>query len=124
MHELAATYNLAVLAFDAHVARLREFLGRREEIVERIQRVLNAQRKPVEYLQNSAVLGHDFDECFSKTGPKGELEEAHWADGFRPRDLAGLHNGPADPAELMTRAFYLWSRTRWPGRAGRLRYAH
>src|SRR5262249_5107064 len=30
----------------------------------------------------------------------------------------------ADPAELVMRAFYLWQQTRWPGRNGRLRYAH
>ena len=29
-----------------------------------------------------------------------------------------------DPAEMMTRAFYLWRQTRWPGRHGRVRYAH
>ena len=41
-----------------------------------------------------------------------------------PRELPGLHNGLIDPAEMMTRAFYLWQQTRWPGRNGRIRYAH
>jgi hypothetical protein len=52
------------------------------------------------------------------------LEEAHWASGFRPRPIPGLHNGLIDPAEIMTRAFYMWRQTRWPGRNGRVRYAH
>jgi hypothetical protein len=38
--------------------------------------------------------------------------------------MPGLHNGLIDPAEMMTRVFYLWRQTRWPGRNGRVRYAH
>ena len=38
--------------------------------------------------------------------------------------MPGLHNDLIGPAEMMTRAFYLWRRTRWPGRNGRVRYAH
>ena len=52
------------------------------------------------------------------------MEEAHWASGFRPRELPGLHNGLVDPAEMMVRGFHLWRQTRWPGRNGRVRYAH
>ena len=37
--------------------------------------------------------------------------------------MPGLYNGLIDPAEMMTRAFYLWRQTRWPGRKGRVRYA-
>jgi hypothetical protein len=44
--------------------------------------------------------------------------------GFKPRALPGLHNGLIDPGEMMVRAFHLWQQTRWPGRNGRLRYAH
>src|SRR5205085_2580196 len=36
----------------------------------------------------------------------------------------GLYNRLVDPAELMVRAFHVWQQTRWPGRNGRLRYAH
>jgi hypothetical protein len=35
-----------------------------------------------------------------------------------------LHNGLIDPAEMMIRGFHLWQQTRWPGRSGRVRYAH
>jgi hypothetical protein len=38
--------------------------------------------------------------------------------------MPGVHNGLIDPAEMITRVFYLWQQTRWPGRNGRIRYAH
>ena len=109
--------------FQAHIELLQSFLVRRDEIVERIQGLLNAQRKPIEYLQDSSLLSRVFEDCFqSRLG--SQLEEAHWASGFLPREIPGLHNGPADPAEMMMRAFYMWRQTRWPGRNGRVRYAH
>jgi len=109
--------------FQAHIELLNVFLARRDEIVERIQGLLNAQRKPIQYLQDGALLSRQFEDCF-QARLRGQLEEAHWAGGFRPREIPGLHNGPADPAEMMMRGFYLWRQTRWPGRNGRLRYAH
>lgn len=118
--------------FQAHVELLELFLARRDEIVERIQGALNVQRKPIEYLQDRSLLARRFEDCFftltgvaqSHSRLRGQLEDAHWASGFRPRDLPGLHNGLIDPAEMMTRAFYVWRQTRWPGRNGRVRYAH
>ena len=120
----------ARVPFQAHLELLQLFLARRDEIVENIQALLNAQRKAASYLQDGALLARHFEDCFftgvteSQWRLRGELEAAHWASGFRPREIAGLHNGPADPAELMMRAFYMWQQTRWPGRAGRVRYAH
>jgi hypothetical protein len=35
-----------------------------------------------------------------------------------------MHNDLVDPAEMMRRGFHLWGQTRWPGRNGRVRYAH
>jgi hypothetical protein len=118
--------------FHAHIELLELFLVHRDEIVERIQGVLNGQRKPIEYLQDRALLARDFEDGFfmlaaashGQSRLRGQLEAAHWASGFRPREIPGLHNGLIDPAEVMTRAFYLWRRTRWPGRNGRIRYAH
>jgi hypothetical protein len=118
--------------FQAHIELLHFFLARRDEIVERIEGVLNAQRKPIQYLQDGSLLSRHFEDCFftltgvtdSQSRLRGQSEEAHWASGFRPREIPGLHNGPADPAEMMMRAFYLWRQTRWPGRNGRVRYAH
>jgi hypothetical protein len=118
--------------FQAHVELLQFFLAHRDDIVERIQGVLNAQRKPIEYLQDGPVLFRHFEDCFftlpglthSQSRLRGELEEAHGASGFRPRELPGLHNGLVDPAEMMIRGFHMWGQTRWPGRNGRVRYAH
>ncbi|HLG56447.1 MAG TPA: hypothetical protein VI485_14010 [Vicinamibacterales bacterium] len=118
--------------FQAHLELLQFFLAHRDDIVERIQGVLNAQRKPIEYLQDGSLLLRHFEDCFftlsgvtqSQSHLRGQLEEAHWASGFRPREIPGLHNGLIDPAEMMMRAFYLWRQTRWPGRNGRVRYAH
>ena len=118
--------------FQAHLELLQFFLAHRDEIVEGIQGVLNAQRKPNGYLQDASLLSRHFEDCFftltgvtqSQARLRGQLEEAHWATGFRPRELPGLHNGLIDPAEMMVRAFYLWRQTRWPGRNGRVHYAH
>ena len=118
--------------FQSHSKLLQFFLARRDEIVERVQAVLNAQRKPIEYLQDGSLLSRHIEDCFftltgvtrSQSRLRGQLEEAHRASGFRPRDMPGLYNGLIDPAEMMTRAFYLWRQTRWPGRNGRVRYAH
>ncbi|HWN84414.1 MAG TPA: hypothetical protein VNN99_04670, partial [Vicinamibacterales bacterium] len=118
--------------FQAHVGLLEFFLAHRDELVERIQGLLNAQRKPIEYLQDSSLLSRHFEDCFftlpgitqSQLRLRGQLEDAHWASGFRPRELPGLHNGLIDPAEMMMRAFHVWRQTRWPGRNGRVRYAH
>jgi hypothetical protein len=117
--------------FDAHVGLLRSFLTHREDIVGRIEALLNAQRKPFQYLQDVPLLSRHFSDCFfSLTGVtsdasrlRDQLEEAHWASGFRPRESPGLHNDLVDPADMMVRAFHLWQQTRWPGHSGRARYA-
>jgi hypothetical protein len=109
--------------FQQDIELLRSFLARRDAIVDRIEALLNAQRKPIHFLQDGDLLARHFEECYPARLSR-PLEEAHWASGFRPRDIPGLHNGPADPAELMMRAFYMWQQTRWPGRNGRVRYAH
>jgi hypothetical protein len=118
--------------FQANVELLRLFLRHREEIVESIEAVLNAQRKPIHYLQDHSLLSRDFEECFfaraaataSQTRLRSQLEEAHWAEGFKPRPVSDLHNHLIHPAEMMIRAFYCWQQTRWPGRNGRVHYAH
>ena len=118
--------------FQAHIELLRFFLAHRHDSVDRIQGLLNAQRKPIEYLRDASSLSRNFEDCFftladvtpSQSRLRGELARAHWAGGFRPRELPGLYNGPIDPVEMMIRTFHLWQQTRWPGRNGRLRYAH
>src|SRR5579863_5429316 len=121
------------VSFQAHVELLRLFLTNREDIVESIEAVLNAQRKPIQYLQDRSLLSRHFEDCFfastavtgSQTRPdRDQLEEAHWAGGFRPRQAHHLHNDLIHPAEMMIRGFHFWQQTRWPGRNGRMHYAH
>ncbi len=128
----AAGPRLGPAAFQAHIDLLRLFLARRDEIVNGIQGALNARRQPIEYLRDRFLLSRHFEDCFfalsgvtqGHSRLRGQLEEAHWASGFRPRELPGLHNGLVDPAEMMVRAFHLWQQTRWPGRNGRVHYSH
>ena len=125
-------FNEGQVPFQAHIELLQFFLAHRDEIVERIQGLLNAQRKPTDYLQDASLLSRHFEDCFftlagvthSHSRLRGQLVEAHWASGFRPREISGLHNDVIDPAEMMIRGFHFWQQTRWPGRNGRVHYAH
>jgi hypothetical protein len=120
------------VSFQAYLELLRFFLARRDGIVGNVEAVLNAQRKPSDYLQNRPLLFRHIEDCFftaagitpSQARLKGRLEDAHWSNGFKPRDLPGLYNGLIDPAEMLVRGFHLWQQTRWPGRNGRVHYAH
>jgi len=47
--------SVGELPFQAHIELLHFFLAQRDEIVERIQGMLNAQRKPLQYLQDSGL---------------------------------------------------------------------
>jgi hypothetical protein len=117
--------------FAAHIELLSSFLIQRESIVGRIEGVLNAQRKPLRYLQDRGLLSRLLEDCFfapaavdaGQARLRRQLEQAHWTNGFRPRQVAGLHNDLIDPAEMLVRGFHCWQQTRWPGRSGRARYA-
>jgi hypothetical protein len=118
--------------FHAHIELLQLFLAHCDEIVERIQGLLNAQKKPIQYQQDSSLLSRQFEDCCfalaAVTGDqsrlRGQLEKAHWASGFRPRVDPALYNDLVEPGEMMVRGFHLWRQTHWPGRNGRERYAH
>ena len=130
--ERPAAQRRSEVPFQAHVELLQLFLAHRDEIVERIQSVLNAQRKPIQYLEDRPLLARHFEDCFftlseithDQSRLRGQLQEAHWASGFRPRETHELHNDLVDPAEMMRRGFRLWQQTRWAGHSGRVRYAH
>ncbi len=117
--------------FHAHVALLQFFIVHRTAVVERIQGTLNAQQRPLQFQQDRAWLGRQFEDCFfaqpgiphEQSALRGQLQQAHWADGFKPRDMPGIPNEMFDPADMMARAFNVWRNTRWPGRNGRIRYA-
>jgi hypothetical protein len=117
--------------FQSHVELLQLFLSHRDAIVEKIAELLNAQRKPIQFLQEGPVLSRHFEDCFftvnsatrERSQLRGSLEKAHWASGFKPREQPGQHNDLVDPAEMMVRGFHLWRQTHWPGHSGRVRYA-
>ena len=121
-----------MIAFDAHVELLDFFVAHRDAIVARIQELLNAEHKPARYRTDRDGLARLFEDCFfalpgvtaERASLRGRLEEAHWARGFKPREMREMPNDLLQPADLMTRAFVMWASTRWPGRAGRLRGAH
>ena len=115
------------LEYWAKAAPDRVFLAQRDAIVARIEALLNAQRKPPAYLRDRRLLSRYFEDCFftlAGVAPnlRGQLEEAHWAQGFKPRAIPGMDNDLVDPGEMLVRAFHLWGRTRWPGGSGRARY--
>ncbi|HTQ36425.1 MAG TPA: hypothetical protein VMH77_05255 [Steroidobacteraceae bacterium] len=117
--------------FAAHIELLRLFLAHRGYIVEKIQDLLSARPQPAQYLPDRASLFRHVEDCFftlpgitaAQLRLRGQLQQAHWASGFRPRDMPEVFNDLIDPGEMMARAFNLWRQTRWPGRSGRLRYA-
>lgn len=117
-------------SFQSHVDLLQFFLTQRGPIVDRIDQVLNCQKKPVEHQQDHALLARQLKDCFFSSPQitaeqlrlRDQLEFAHWRSGFKPRNKPG--NDIIDPAALALRAFHLWRQTRWPGQKGRLRYAH
>src|SRR4051812_47313749 len=118
--------------FQAHIELLHFFLDHRDAIIERIQALLNAQRKPPDSLRDGPLLAHQFEQCLftlpgithSQSRLQGQLDEARAARAFKPRRMAGLYNDLVAPAEMIMRGFHLWQQTRWPGRAGRVRHAH
>jgi hypothetical protein len=104
------------VSFRAHLDLLELFLARRGDIVETIQAGLKPQARSVE--------DGFFAVAREQSRLRGQLEAAHRASGFKPRNLPGLYNGLADPEEMTARACHLWQQTRWPGRNGRVHYAH
>ena len=130
--EVRAAATIEPVSFEAHVELLEFFLAHRDAVVAKIQELLNAQYKPPRYLQDRQQLARDFEDCFfalpdlgaDRACLKGQLEQAHWARGFKPRDLGEMPNDLLQPADLMARAFVMWAHTRWPSRKGRFRHAH
>jgi len=117
------------IPFQTYVNLSLEILACREEIVERIQSLLNAQKKPLLFQQDQDLLSSSLKDCFFQPDNTSQdqsrltdlLETAHWASGFKPRMSPG--NDLINPAAMMIRAFHLWRQTNWPGRNGRVRYA-
>jgi hypothetical protein len=117
------------LSFHAHVALLQAFISRRAASVDCIERLLNCQKKPLDYQQDFTLLSRQFSDCFVAPGGRDDdrarlrdqLEHAHWNSGFKPRAQPG--NDLVDPVEQMLRGFHLWRQTHWPGQKGRVHFA-
>lgn len=130
-------------SFSDHVVLLNLFLSRRNDIVERVEHLLNAQRREVVHQikrllqlpatdvihrQEREYFEKDLNACFfglrglpdNVVRLEGELSAKRVADGLRPFDGP---NGDCDPLELIARATVHWDNNRWPGRNGRLTYA-
>ena len=118
-------------AFTDHVALLTAYLDRRAFIVEAIERqILNVQDKEpargrdrsrlelllVKAVDGAVALPHGSRSCAS-------LAAAHVEDGFKPvsRDT---YSHRLEPVDLVMRAYDHWDATRWPGRNGRVAFAH
>jgi len=96
--------------FQANVELLRLFLTYREEIVEKHEAVLNAQRKPIQYLQGPGSFVPPFRGLLlcahcrrrSQTRVQTRLRDqtgrsAIGPGGFRPRQVQDLHNDLIHP---------------------------
>jgi hypothetical protein len=118
-------------SFRDHVALVSEFLSRRQDIVDNIEsRLLNVGGKDAARTRHRAHLQHVLDSCFFNAPAlppnlarlKGQLADAHIADGFEPVPLEG-HSHEFDTLSLIVRAYEHWDAHRWPGRNVRLPYA-
>lgn len=127
---IASGLRARELPFQTHVDLLQTFLAQRAAIVERLGTVLNCQKLPLEYQQDRALLNQQFKACFFAPGSisqaqvllADQLEQAHWAGGFKPRAKPG--NDLVNPVEMLIRGFHMWRQTRWPGSKGRMHFAH
>lgn len=125
-----AAADAASAVFDAQVALLQHFIAERSRIVGAIEQLLNCQKKPPEYQQDSFLLGRQFSACFfarpelssDQRQLEDQLEQVRHASGLQPRANPG--NDIIDPVQMLIRGLHMWRQTRWPGSKGRLRYAH
>ncbi len=120
------------VSFAEHVALFSEFLARRDDGAGRIeQHLLNVQGKDTSRRRDRAHFDSLLNSCFfalpglpsGSSRLKGQLAARHLADGFEPIPLDRFSH-ELDPLELILRAYQHWDRHRWPGRSGRLSYAH
>jgi len=118
-------------AFSAHTGLLEQFLARRQEIVDHIERqLLSARGKAFGKITDRGLLDDMLTRCFFESAApsrqasqlKGTLAAAHIADGFEPVRTDG-YSRELDPVELVLRARHKWDSDRWPGKNGRIAYA-
>ena len=107
-------------AFSGHTALLERLLARRGEIVDTIERRLFSTRGKAHAQEGDR---ESIAEVFNVSQLSARLDAAHLEDGFEPARQDGYARG-LDPVELVLRACHHWDSTRWPGRNGRLVFAH
>jgi hypothetical protein len=119
-------------AFAEHLALFQQLLAHRRDIVQRIeQHLLNVQGKDTSRRRDRPHFDQLLNTCFfalpglpaGSSRLKGQLAARHVADGFEPIAL-DRYSHELDPLELILRAYHHWDRHRWPGRSGRLTFAH
>jgi hypothetical protein len=119
-------------SFAGYAALLGQFLARRQDIVDAIERrLLNVRDKPLSQSRNRSAFDEILTSCFfdlpglprDLSRLKGRLAASHRADGFEPV-LIDNYSHELDPLQLIVRAYDYWDAHRWPGRSGRLTYAH
>lgn len=119
-------------SFSQHIALLDQFLNRRQEIVDGIEQLLNAQGKGDRQRGGYTYLHNRLTAIFfdlpglsrALSQLNGQLNAKRLADGFEPIPVENISNGVLDPVEFIGRAHDHWAHTVWPGRSIRVTYAH
>lgn len=121
---------MADVRFDSYTDLLATLVSRRDRTCERIERrLLNVKDKPAARLRERQYFVRLLTECFFEDLPRDaailaeRLAAARESDGFEPFPMHGSAQ-QLDAPELIVRAYEHWDRSRWPGAAARLRYAH
>src|SRR5262245_54541765 len=118
-------------SFSEHIELVEEFLARRQEIVDNLERRLFGERgKAMARTGDRESVANIFTSCFFESASlprhlcqlKGQLLASHLADGFEPGAQDG-YSRQLDAVELVLRASHHWDHDRWPGRNGRIAYA-
>lgn len=119
-------------SFRDHVHLLEHFLAGRRAIVDDIdRRLLNLKDKAIRYETDRNSWAEMLNGCFfglpslprQASTLSGQLAAARLADGFEPVAADGYAR-ELDPVDLVVRAHHHWDHSRWPGRTGRITYAH
>ncbi|HEU4936906.1 MAG TPA: hypothetical protein VFT39_10665 [Vicinamibacterales bacterium] len=117
-------------SFSAHVALLESLLNHSRHFVDEVERrLLNVQGRRDFPIRDRHYIEQVLSSCFFDSIPrdlaglKEQLSAAHRADGFEPvQQEGGAHDFSA--AALVAFAYSYWTDSRWPGRNGRMAYAH
>ena len=101
------------MLFARHVESLSQFLDRRQDIIERIERdLLNVRDKEVSRIRDYKLFDQRLTSCFFEAPGRardsmrenGQLAAAHVADGFEPVQLDG-YAAEFNPLQLILQAY-------------------